>query len=490
MKSPTMNSFRALGILAMTLAMAGIAGAQNPAVGTWTRLNHQPTFQTDTALLLTDASVMVHEFMSPNWWRLRPTNTGSYANGSWSKLASMPSNYGPLYFASAVLPDGRVLVEGGEYNCCTGDETTLGAIYDPVANSWTNVNPPSGWPVVGDSPAVVLANGKYMMGQGGSFSTNQVLFNPSNLTWTSLSGNGKADIYGEQGFALLPNGTVLTVDCQNIPNSEAYDPVADKWSTAGSTVVTLPNSGGMGIVPELGPIVQRPNGTVVQFGATSHNSVYDIASGTWAAGPDFPNGDMMADAPGSVLTNGNVLVFTSPFFSGPGTFYEFDGTNFNQAPGTQSSSNLSSYLGRLLPLPNGQVLFTAADGGTIDVEVYTPKGAINNSWRPAITAVPTTVTHGTSYTISGKQFNGLSAGATYGDDGQMATNYPIVVIQNQATKHYAAARTHDHSSMGIATGNLIVSTTFDVPSGIETGASTIFVIANGIPSAGKAITVN
>ena len=28
----------------------------------------------------------------------------------------MASDYGPLFFASAVLPDGRVVVEGGEYN--------------------------------------------------------------------------------------------------------------------------------------------------------------------------------------------------------------------------------------------------------------------------------------------------------------------------------------------------------------------------------------
>jgi len=36
--------------------------------------------------------------------------------------------------------------------------------------------------------------------------------------------------------------------------------------------------------------------------------------------------------------------------------------------------------------------------------------------------------------------------------------------------------------MGVATGSAIVSTNFDVPAGAEKGASTLEVIANGIPS--------
>ena len=48
------------------------------------------------------------------------TLTGNYANGTWSQLASLPvingTQYAPLYFASAVLPDGRVLIMGGEFN--------------------------------------------------------------------------------------------------------------------------------------------------------------------------------------------------------------------------------------------------------------------------------------------------------------------------------------------------------------------------------------
>ena len=63
-------------------------------------------------------------------------------------------------------------------------------------------------------------------------------------------------------------------------------------------------------------------------------------------------------------------------------------------------------------------------------------------------------------------------------------------IVNNATGNVAFAKTHGHSTMGVATGSAIVSTNFDVPAGIETGASTLYVIANGIPSVGVAVTVS
>jgi hypothetical protein len=63
-----------------------------------------------------------------------------------------------------------------------------------------------------------------MMGQGAFPSKKQVTFNPATLTWSAV-GLGKADFFTEEGFALLPNDSILTVDCQNGTNSETYNPV-------------------------------------------------------------------------------------------------------------------------------------------------------------------------------------------------------------------------------------------------------------------------
>src|SRR6185437_2380417 len=100
-----------------------------------------------------------------------------------------------------------------------------------------------------------------------------------------------------------------------------------------------------------------------------------------------------------------------------------------------------------------------------------------------ITMSPTVVAAGQTYSISGTQFNGLSQAVGYGDDYQAATNYPLVRIVNSATGHVFYCRTHDHSTMAVATGSQIVSTRFDVPADAEAGASQLSVVANGIPSA-------
>jgi hypothetical protein len=195
-------------LLVVGFALVGTANAQR-----WQTLKHPPTFYTDTALLLTDGRAMVHELLSRNWWALQPDQTGSYVNGTWKKLADLASDYAPLYFASQVLSDGRVLVEGGEYNFLGGFESKLGAIYDPVKNEWTRVDPPNGWTVISDSPANVLRNGIFMLGQYLTQAT--AFFNAKTLGWT-LEGSGKSDTFSEEGMELLPNGKVLLVDTQNI----------------------------------------------------------------------------------------------------------------------------------------------------------------------------------------------------------------------------------------------------------------------------------
>lgn len=90
--------------------------------------------------------------------------------------------------------------------------------------------------------------------------------------------------------------------------------------------------------------------------------------------------------------------------------------------------------------------------------------------------------------ISGKQFNGLSQGAMYGDDTQTASNYPLVRITNLASGDVFYARTHGHSTMAVATGDAEVWTHFEVPVDIEPGEAKLEVVANGIAS--KPVSIN
>ena len=76
--------------------------------GTWKALAHQPPFNASTMLLLTDGTIMCQESGGVKWWKLTPDSHGDYINGTWSPLA--PMHHTRLYYASAVLADGRVFI--------------------------------------------------------------------------------------------------------------------------------------------------------------------------------------------------------------------------------------------------------------------------------------------------------------------------------------------------------------------------------------------
>ena len=480
MKLSRMLGF-ATGVL---LAAVSVASAQS-----WQPLAHQPSFTAGHALLLTDGTVMVHH-EDPNdgfsdWWKLTPDINGSYVNGTWTQLASLASNYGPLFFASAVLPNGQVIIEGGEQNFAQYVWTNQGAIYNPLTNTWTTMNPPSGWTTIGDAQSTVLANGTFMLAN--CCTRQQALLNISTLTWTA-TGSGKFDENDEEGWTLLPGGKVLTVDAYTDvddpsgTNSEIYDPNTGSWTSAGSTIVQLWDSHGS---YEVGPAMLRPDGTVFATGANGagagHTSIYNTSTGSWTPGPDFPGTLDIADGPAALLPDGNVLVSASPGIYRNGTvFFEWDGTNLNPVPATPNSPNNSSWYGRMLVLPTGQVLYT---DGSRDVEIYTAAGTANPNWAPsAVLSISSPIlSRGSTIMLSGRKFNGYSQAASYGDDAQEATNYPIVRLTNVSTGHVFYCRTHDHSTMAVAYPGPAY-THVDIPTNMETGQTYLEVVANGIAS--------
>src|SRR5206468_3072336 len=118
----------------------------------------------------------------------------------------------------------------------------------------------------------------------------------------------------------------------------------------------------------------------------------------------------------ALLPSGNVLVAGIT-----GSLYEFDGTTLRR---TVAGPNGGAPV-FLLPLPSGEVLVLTPTL-TVFAQLYVPTGAPQASWAPAITAVPTTLTRGHTFALTGTQLNGLSEAASYGDELSAATNYPLV----------------------------------------------------------------
>ena len=502
----------------------GTANVTNVAVACipvrFTALANQPPEPGYLALLLTDGSVMMQSIDDTGvFYDLVPAADGGYINGTWRVLASPPSGYAPYSGSQAVLADGRVLFVGGEYNQNQYSEfapsglTNMSAIYDPVADRWTMIAPPPGVAYIGDSPSAVLPDGSFIF--GAKLGRDMWRLDPVSLTWTSVPAAGKADDFAEEGWTLLPDGELFTIDVGNPPHAEHYDPAAGQWYGDGSTptALTSPSDtpggltygpapaqvvGGVSYGPgpvgiyfppgEIGPALLLPDGKVFATGAATsgspaHTALYTPGPtpadpGGFTVGPDFAAGDDAADASAALLPSGHVLIAATS-----GQFYEYDGTAMPVTGVLPNNGGNTFYF--VLPLPNGQTLVT---GGV--TQIYRGAGSANPAWAPAVTAAPASVTRGSTYPISGTQFNGLSQAADVGDELNAATNYPLVRITNTASGHVVYARTHGHSSMGVATGSTIVSTSFDVPSVTETGASSLAVVANGIASAPVSVTVN
>lgn len=476
----------------------------------WVPLADQPPFSPGTMLLESNGSVLVQAYSttgggSGTWYELSPNAQGSYVDGTWSKIASMPAGYAPLYSASAILPSGQMIIEGGEYLGTTPAWTNKGAIYDPVSNTWQSVAPPPGWNNIGDAQSDVFPNGAYMLAQAcqncltsdGTLSTQDAVFNPGTLGWTVLPGTGKSDPNDEEGWSLLPDGKLLTVDAWAPPNTETYTQRTARWSSAGNTPAVLPDTA----AKEIGPQVVMPGGDTFVVGAGTSptqtgssctastkpapTAVYDYATRTWAAGPSIPtvNGVQYdsADGPGSILPDGNVLFDVSPcVYHSTLLFYQYDPTSNTliPVPDVPHASTDSTYFTRLLALPTGQVLFN--DGS--QVLVYTAGGTPKATWAPSITSISRRVLNpGGTARLSGTQLAGLSQGAAYGDDGQDNTNFPLVRITNRRSGVVTYARTSNWTSVSIAPG-VRSSTDFSLPTTTPLGLSTLVVVANGIPS--------
>jgi hypothetical protein len=579
------NSFKRY--LSLKLATAALLSAPLLAsAGTWTPLTNQPTFLNPpsqcaiyhnplcapsgqysyggvlAANLLTNGSVLVEGIVVDDTgnfkfveYKLTPDIYGNYVNGTWSQVASLPdafdsatnvTGWGPETLNGGIMPDGRVLYQGGEYSGNVPRNNVIGAplgygfaldgrgaIYDPVADTWTPLPPPnsqnlypavapvlSGWNsvysyprypfpftgdlvnAIGDSPATFLADGRYMVGP--KLSEQTFILDANTLTWTS-TGTGKNDVNAESGWTLLPNGKVLSIDVYIsywfglIPaypgggeNAQLYDPTTGEWTSAGFTPSALsdfPDG-------EIGPAVLMADGRVWATGSNGNTALYNYKTNQWSPGPTFPtttfNNQTLQlganDVGAAVLPNGNVLIGADTYGEGaPTVFFEFDGNSLIPEPAIPNSSIVGGVI--MLELPSGQIL---EFDETTDVEIYTPSNAIKNNhlsryYVPVILSAPHNVQPNQSYLLAGKGLNGVSQGAMYGDDWQTATNYPLVRITNQKTGHVFYSRTYDFSSMAVASSDT-VTTKFEVPASQEHGPSNLEVVTNGIPS--KPVHIN
>ena len=480
-------------------------------------------FNADIMILLTDGSVLVHNgFVNSitnarQWLRLTPDHNGRYETGTWSGELKM--SIARQWFASGVLRDGRVYCIGGEHTDDPnhGSDTPTGEIFDPATNQWSALTKPAGFDFIcGDCNGSGLADGRVMFGSPNSGSKRTAVWDPAANTWTetgtkfgALPSTGKQDPCDEESWALLPDGSVFVPAVANTPKAQRYLPATDQWVDCKDAPVSLAITKLKGVeVDEIGGLIVLPGGQAFVVGGTGNTATFTPGpnatdQGTWTTGPTFPKDTSASpnwptltalDAPACLLPSGKVVFLagtTAP-----------DGGYFSQNPVALEYNPAASPMPATMPkldaqpalpaanytwqsafllLPTGQML---CSGQTNTLLLYTPDASEQPqaAWRPNGVSIPATMVPGRSYNLSGKQINGLSQAVCYGDDGGMATNYPIVKLTNSATGQVRYARTSNFSTMGIATGSATQTCTVQIPGGLALGPWHLQVIANGIAS--------
>ncbi len=476
---------RLLQFTCVFVPVALAAFLSNPlasAVGTWQAITAPcPNYSGGGLMLLSDGTVLCKSSAGAAdgygniWNRLIPNIAGSYVGGSWSAIA--PMNDTRLYFSSQLLRDGRLYVAGAEYG--TGKAT--GEVYDPLTNLWTPTASPGA--NISDANSEILADGRILQARVATTLKSNVIFNP--ITNTYATGASCIGIHNESVWVKLRDGSILMVD-RNSTASERYRQTTGTWVADSTVPVELYTPFGS----ETGGAVLLPDGRAFFAGSIGKTAIYTPgvagANGTWIAGADIPSSQAAPDAPMAMMANGKVLCAfslvptTNDHFPSPTSFYEYDpvANAFTQigAPAGGTSSNDPVFIFTFIDLPDGKIL--CAKQGSRSFWIYTPDGV------PVVGAAPiiSSVIRGSTgvFTLTGQQLNGISEGASYGDDWQMNTNYPVVRLERTGGVYYA--RTFDWSSTGVQTGALVTTTRMTVPSNVPFGSYNLRVTANGIAS--------
>ena len=398
---------------------------------------------------------------------------------------------------------------------------------------------------LGDEPSILLPGGIILVGD--LVNRNTWLYNVGTNTWSMTGAKVYNDQSDEEGWAKLPNGTVINYDLFQSKSTgggyaEIYNPTTGTWSgispSDGTANGTIPQLSSNPVGSELGPLLRLQDGRIIVIGATQHIGLYNPSTNTWSAGPDImgtlsnaanPAGTLSPfgadDAPAAIVPSGHVIFgadagvsqFTSTgnitagskvitnipstailqpgwgvsgtgipagatistvdsstqitinvnatatatgvaikfggVFSNPTQLFDFNPTTNSISPVSPAipDANLNFegvYPTRMLTLPTGQVLFS--DGNT-QLWVYTADGAASPALKPVVNNV--TYNGGGNFTLTGKQLNGQSAGAAYGDDDQMDTNYPLVrLTATDGSSKVYYAKTTNWSSVAVGGG--------------------------------------
>ena len=200
--------------------------------------------------------------------------------------------------AAVLLPNGKVLVAGGEES----DEHSLASaeIYDPATNKWTATGSML-TPRIARS-ATVLKDGRVLVTGGGDARNLSEIYDPASGVWHA-AGNMTASRM-KYAATLLPDGRVLITggspDSQWHPvrTAEVFDPRTNKFTAISDMELARFK------IPDATAVLK--NGRILIAGGAAEVEVYDNAAGKFFRAGSLDEAHFFAST--TLLKDGRALI--------------------------------------------------------------------------------------------------------------------------------------------------------------------------------------
>jgi len=314
---------------------------------------------------------------------------------------------------AAMLSDGRLLVAGGHFQVHVGLNATN--IFDPNSQTWSN-GPDMAfgrwYPTT-----TALPDGRMLVTGGeidcdGCEAAIPEVYSPATNSWTSLSGASLSIPYYPHMF-VLPDGRVLNTSTAEAPvPTRALTIPTQTWTMVDASTT----DGGSAVMYRPGKFLKTgtsvdPDTAIRPSAATAYMLDMTQGSSTWVQVPSMNFARTYHSM--VLLPDGNVMVTNG----GQTTNAIGVSTAVHQAemwsPATQQFSRLASmvaprlYHSTALLLPDGRVL--VAGGGRfnsvneptdqLSSEIYSPPYLFNGA-RPVISSAPTVIHYATRFSLT------------------------------------------------------------------------------------------